>query len=104
MRSHRESDPPMQELSLTGLAGVARVQTDFLIELVEEGVLTPNGEHPHEWRFDIQCLKQVRIVQSLQYDLGVNLAGAALALELLSEIRGLRAQLQQRALYPRRGD
>ena len=67
------------------------------MELVEEGVLTPAGEAPGQWRFTGLHLHQARIAARLQRDLGVNLAGAALALELLEEMAVLRARLRRLA-------
>lgn len=58
------------------------------------GVIAPQaGTAPHSWRFANFQLRQVAVASRLQRDLGVNLAGAALALQLLDEIETLRAQL-----------
>ena len=65
------------------------------MELVEEGVLTPEGEAPGQWRFTGLHLHRARVAARLQRDLGVNLAGAALALELLEEMEVLRARLRR---------
>ena len=48
------------------------------------------GEDQTHWHFPGYCLRRVRIVQRLESDLGLNLAGAALALELLEEVEDLR--------------
>ena len=54
-----------------------------------------NGEwlnkNRHQWRFSGPCIQRVRIGQRLQQDLGVNLSGVALTLELLGEISDLNA-------------
>ncbi len=81
------------ELTLVELSRASAVQTEFIVELVEEGVLTPAGQEPQGWRFTTVHLRQTRVAAHLQRDLGVNLAGAALALELLDEIEALRARL-----------
>ncbi len=82
------------ELTLTEVCRVCGVKTEFIVELVEEGVLAPVGHEPQRWRFTSVHLRRVRVASHLQRDLGVNLAGAALALELLEEIETLRARLQ----------
>jgi chaperone modulatory protein CbpM len=82
------------ELTLAEVCRACAVQTEFIVELVEEGVLTPVGREPQRWRFTYAHLRRVRVATRLQRDLGVNLAGAALALELLEEIEALRARLQ----------
>jgi chaperone modulatory protein CbpM len=82
------------ELTLADICRACAVQTDFIVELVEEGVLAPAGREPQRWRFTYTHLRRVRVASRLQRDLGVNLAGTALALELLEEIEALRARLQ----------
>jgi len=68
--------------------------SDQIIELlVDEGVLHPWGKRPKEWRFSGREVSRARRVLRLQRDLDLNLAGAALALELLEEIESLRARL-----------
>jgi len=82
------------ELTLADLCRACAVETGFVIELVEEGVIVPVGQEPRLWRFPYAHLRRVRVASRLERDLGVNLAGAALALELLEEIEALRARLQ----------
>lgn len=83
-------------LTLDDLCQRCRVQTTHVVEMVQEGVLTPQGEGPEQWRFTGVHVQRARVAVRLQRDLGVNHAGSALALELLEEIEGLRAQLRGR--------
>jgi len=85
------SDHPV--LTLADLCRACGVHADWLMELVEEGLLEPRGSDPARWRFTGVSLRRVRIVRHLQRDLGVNLPGAALALQLLEERDALRARL-----------
>ena len=80
------------ELSLADLSRACTVDAEWLITLVEEGILEPR-QRGARMQFGGASLKRARTVQRLQRDLGVNLAGAALALELLDEIEALRARL-----------
>jgi chaperone modulatory protein CbpM len=82
------------ELTLADVCRACAVQTQFIVELVEEGVLAPAGQEPRRWRFTYAQLRSVRAASRLQRDLGVNLAGAALALELLEEIEALQTRLR----------
>ena len=82
------------EFSLGDLCKACSIHADWLIELVQEGILEPRGHSETEWRFSGVELLRVRTVIHLQRDLQVNLAGAALALELLDEIDRLHARLQ----------
>jgi chaperone modulatory protein CbpM len=88
----------MIELSLVELCRVCRLAEEQLFELVDYGVLEPLGTHPDQWRFRARSVRRVQCVIRLQRDLGVNVAGAALALDLLEEIKVLR--MRQRAAGP----
>lgn len=100
--STKSSQPPIGntmpeqpgELTLVEVSRTCAVQVGFIIELIEEGVIAPvAGQAPDSWRFADVQLRQVTVASRLQCDLGVNLAGAALALQLLDEIETLRAQI-----------
>lgn len=82
------------DLTLAELCHRCRVQTEIVIEMVEEGVLTPQGTQPESWRFTGVHVQRARVAVRLQRDLGVNHAGAALALQLLEEIDALQARLR----------
>lgn len=81
------------ELTLVELCRACNVHAEMVIELVEEGVLEPAGSEPSAWIFAGTSLKRARAALRLQADLGVNLAGVALALELLDELENLRTRL-----------
>jgi chaperone modulatory protein CbpM len=84
------------ELTLDELSHACSMQTDWIVTLVEEGVLEPRGQSQSSWRFTGTQLRSALTIVRLQRDLGVNLAGAALALELLDEIETLRWRLTAR--------
>jgi len=81
------------ELTLDDLCHACSVHAQIIIELVDEGVLEAVGLSPGDWRFDGRNIRRARIALRLQRDLGVNLAGAALALQLMDEIETLRSRL-----------
>lgn len=81
-------------LTLTQLSDACHVRREWVLELVEEGVIEPQGRRGQEWLFAGSSLRRVRVALRLQRDLGVNLSGAALALELMDELEALRARLQ----------
>jgi chaperone modulatory protein CbpM len=82
-------------LSLDDLCRACEAEAERIMELVHEGVLAPAGTAPGEWRFSGLHLQRARVALRLQNDLDVNLAGAALALELLDELDELRARVQR---------
>lgn len=82
-------------LSLEDLCRACTAETVDIVELVHEGVLHPGGAGQLDWQFTGVHVHRAQRALRLQRDLGVNLAGAALALELMDEMELLRAQLQR---------
>ena len=83
------------ELSMADLCRACHVPAEQVIAIVEEGVIEPQGENPAQWRFQGSSLRRLNCVLRLQHDLGVNIAGAALALDLLAEVENLRSRLRR---------
>lgn len=84
-----------REFTLAELCDTCSVPTEYVIEMVEQGVISPVGRQPANWRFRGVSIRRVRRMQRLRDDLGVNMAGAALAADLLDEIEHLRGRLRQ---------
>lgn len=82
------------QLTLADLCRACAVHAERIIELVDAGVLEPLGREPARWRFGGASLPRARMALRLQRDLGIDLSGAALALELLDEIGSLRTRLR----------
>jgi chaperone modulatory protein CbpM len=78
------------ELSVSDLSRMFAVEERHIVELVEEGVLNVIAVDATEWRFPGAALKRVRVALRLERDLGINVQGVALAIELLEEIEELR--------------
>jgi len=81
-------------LTLAELSRVCSVHAEWVVELVNEGVLDPEGSGASSWRFSARSVRRARIARNLMRDLGVNLAGAALALSLLEEMEQLRNSIR----------
>lgn len=81
------------QFSLVELCKCAKTSQEEVIEMIEEGILEPQGASIHTWRFDTKALKRLQIAIRLQHDLGVNLPGSALVLDLLEEMETLRRQM-----------
>jgi len=81
-------------LTLSQLCRVCAVHADYVIELVEEGVIQPHGEEITQWYFPGLSIQRTRKARRLQADLGINLAGVAVILELLDEVDSLRLRLK----------
>ena len=83
------------ELTLAELCRACQTPAERVIEIVEEGIVEPVGRDPLHWRFHGVSVRRVRVVLRLEQDLGVNVAGAALALDLLEELETLRTRLRR---------
>lgn len=81
------------ELSLNELSRACSGSAEWIIELVEEGVLEPIGHDQTHWRFVGTSLQRAHTAMRLQHDLDINIAGVALALDLMDEIDALRERL-----------
>jgi len=76
--------------SLGDLCRVCGLNAEHILTMIEEGIIEPQGASRQDWRFSGTAIKRVQIAVRLQRDLRVNLAGAALALNLLDELEELR--------------
>ncbi len=81
-------------LTLGQLCRACGAHADWIISLVEESIIEPQGKDIRLWRFSGASLVRARSALRLQRDLGVNLAGIALALDLMEELESLRAQMK----------
>jgi chaperone modulatory protein CbpM len=70
----------------------------WVLELVQASILRTAGDEQAHMVFAGQALFVARRVRRLQRDLGVNLEGAALALDLLERIERLEARLRRAGL------
>ena len=84
-----------EDLTLAELCHACQVPANRVFELVEESVVEPLGRDPARWRFRGISVRRVRCVLRLERDLGVNVAGAAVVLDLLDELETLRARLHR---------
>ena len=84
------------QLTLDELCRACRAAEDQVRVWVVEGVLTPIGDAPHEWRFAGASLRRARLALTLSRELEVNPPGVALALDLLDEIETLQSILRRR--------
>ena len=82
-------------LSIKDLSRMCQVDERHIVEFVEEGVLNVI-ETSSEWHFTGDALRRARLAVRLERDLELNLAGVALALDLLEELQRLRRELEAR--------
>ena len=83
-------------LTLEDLSRMCAVDERHIVEFVEEGVLDVVEINADEWHFTGPALRRARLALRLERDLELNLAGVALALELMEELERLRRELEAR--------
>lgn len=82
-------------ITVTEICRLCRIDPGSVHELAELGLLAPRGSAPGEWEFPAAVLPRLRVVARLMRDLGVNVSGAALAVELLESQRELERQIRR---------
>jgi chaperone modulatory protein CbpM len=83
-------------LTIQDLSRMCAVDERHIMELVHEGVLSVVEFDATEWRFTGAALRRTRLALRLERDLEINLAGVALALDLMEELEHLRRELKAR--------
>jgi chaperone modulatory protein CbpM len=82
--------------TLADLCKLCGVNAEIIREMIEEGIISPEDPSTREWQFTSIAIKRVQTTIRLQQDLRVNLAGCALALDLLEELEELRCLSRRR--------
>lgn len=82
-----------EAIRLAQLCRACGLSVENVLEMVAHGILDPMGGRPGRWRFPADSIRRARRVARLRRDLELNLAGAALALDLLDRIEALQARL-----------
>jgi len=78
-------------MKLREVCDICRINEDYMHDLIEYDVITITTTLD-ETTFDLDQLNRIKTALRLQRDLEVNLAGAALILDLLDELHDLRTR------------
>jgi chaperone modulatory protein CbpM len=81
------------EFTITELCTLSSATPDLIQQIMELGIIEPKRAIRDEIIFSGKALQRLQSLMRLQHDLEINLAGAALALDLLEEIEMLRAKI-----------
>src|SRR6185503_15386276 len=82
--------------TLEELARLGGVPPALAQRYVDEGLLEPVAGHPRTaWFFDDNALFELRRIERLRHELGVNIAGVAVIRDLLRQIDELKAELER---------
>lgn len=82
-------------LSLGELCRLCRVHADYVLDLIDQGILEPEGENVQHYRFTGKCIIRTEKAMRLQRDMGINLAGVAMILDLLDQVEDLERRIRE---------
>ncbi len=82
-------------IAASEICHLCRLDLESLLELSALGVVSSRERSPGEWQVSAAAIPRLRVVGRLMRDLGVNVSGAALAIELLEAQRELEKRLRR---------
>lgn len=83
----------VDSMTLSELGRFCRANDNWVVELVQSGVLEPDKQSGEEWTFRSVQIARAKKARRLNRDLGINIAGVAVILDLLDERDALRRRL-----------
>ena len=84
-----------EQLTLESLAACAGVHPILITYFVDFGLLEPSTRMGTQWLFDTACITRLRTIERLRRDLGANLPGIAVILDLLDRLTVLQREVEQ---------
>jgi DNA-binding transcriptional MerR regulator len=84
-----------EQLTLESLAAYTGVHPARIKYFVEFGLLEPRARTGTQLFFDTACIARLRMIERLRRDLGANLAGIAVILDLLDRLTTLQREVEQ---------
>ncbi len=82
-------------VAIRDICELYRLDLEAVLELAQLGVVSSREQAPGDWQVAAAALPRLRVAGRLMQDLGVNVSGAALALELLEAQRALERRLRR---------
>lgn len=92
-RLHNPRAVPIDALSLSELTMFCHTSSEWVVTLVDYGVVTPIERAAPDWEFAPSHVARARKAARLMRDLGLNVAGVALVLDLIEERDALARKL-----------
>ena len=89
----RRTEP--EQLTLNGLAACTGVHPALIEYFVDYGLLEPSTRTGTQLFFDAASIARLRMIERLRCDLGANLAGIAVILDLLERLTTLQREVEQ---------
>ena len=74
---------------------LCRLDLEAVVELAALGLVSPRGYSPQEWQLPAAAVPRLAMAGRLMRDLGINVSGAVLAVELLEAQRDLEREIRR---------
>lgn len=84
-----------ESVTLEALAAHCGLHPALVERFVEYGLIEPLERAGRQMSFDTACLARVRLIERLRQDLGANLAGVAVILDLLDRLTALQREVER---------
>jgi DNA-binding transcriptional MerR regulator len=84
-----------EQFTLEGLATRAGMHPALLESLMAYGLIEPIEGVGTQVLFSVDSMARLRVIERLRHDLGVNLAGIAVILDLLDRLTALQREVAQ---------
>jgi len=84
-----------QYFSFQELCTITALPSQTIIEIVDHGIIEPEGTDPETWLFNTQMVSVTRKALRLHNDLEIDWSGIALAISLLEELEEIRHENRQ---------
>jgi chaperone modulatory protein CbpM len=88
-------------LTLEQVAAACTVETDWLIQHIEEGLFPDAQSAAGTWRFSSACMLRARRMRELEKNFDAAPELAALVADLIEEVEDLRARIRRAGLPDR---
>ena len=82
-------------IAASEICELCRLDLEAVMELAALGLVAPREARPGQWQIPATALPRLRVIGRLMRDLGVNVSGAALAVELLEAQRELERRIRR---------
>ncbi len=82
-------------IAVAEICRLCRLELTAVIELADLGLVSLRGGSPEEWQLPAAALPRLTLAGRLIRDLGVNVSGAVLAVELLEAQRELERRVRR---------
>lgn len=81
-----------QYCNFSEICEITELSSRIVIEVIEHGIVEPEGADPESWTFDTQMITVTKRAWRLYNDLGIDWSGIALAIQLLDDLEQLRLE------------